>query len=713
MEQTQWVYDFAEGSRDMRDLLGGKGANVAEMTRVLGAGARAGRVHDHHRGLRRLHAGRQERARRASPSRSPRRSRGSRSAPASGSATPTTRCSSRSARGARESMPGMLDTVLNLGLNDESVEGLAERDRQRALRLGLLPALRADVRQRRAAAFPASASRTRSSERQGRARGQARHRARRRGAARADRRASRSALRVPAGPAGAAAPGDPRRLRLLDGRPRRRLPAHQPHPRRLGHGGQRPADGLRQQGRHVAARASPSAATRSPARPSPRGDFLVNAQGEDVVSGVRNTRDIAELADVMPEAHEQLMEILRTLERHYGDMQDTEFTVEEGRLYMLQTRNAKRPGAGGGALRRRRGRRGPARRRSEALTTIDAERARRAAAPDLRPRRPSSRCSRSGVAASPGAAKGEIVFTAAEAVAAAAAGPRRDPRAPVHRGRRRRRLPRRQGDPHLRGRQGLARGARRARHGRARAWSAPPRWRSTSRRKARPRRRHGARTRATSSRSTARAAASRSTTCRCVEPEVNDELRARARVGRRAAPRSASAPTPTRPEDAQQGARVRRRGHRPLPHRAHVHGRGPPAEDAGDDHGRRHRGRAATALAELLPLQQDDFEGIFEAMGGLPVTIRLLDPPLHEFLPHLPRARARGRARADRAAPTTSHELERTARARPTRCTRQPDARHPRRPARDPATRDLRDAGRGDHARPPSAVDRGAARRRS
>ena len=77
--------------------------------------------------------------------------------------------------------------------------------------------------------------------------------------------------------------------------------------------------------------------------PEPSGDFLVNAQGEDVVSGVRNTLDIAEMADKLPEAHEQLMEILRTLEAHYKDMQDTEFTVEEGQLYMLQTRNAKRP----------------------------------------------------------------------------------------------------------------------------------------------------------------------------------------------------------------------------------------------------------------------------------------------------------------------------------------------------------------------------------
>ena len=77
--------------------------------------------------------------------------------------------------------------------------------------------------------------------------------------------------------------------------------------------------------------------------PEPSGDFLVNAQGEDVVSGVRNPSDLSEMAERMPEAHATLMEILQTLEAHYKDMQDTEFTVEEGALYMLQTRNAKRP----------------------------------------------------------------------------------------------------------------------------------------------------------------------------------------------------------------------------------------------------------------------------------------------------------------------------------------------------------------------------------
>ena len=77
--------------------------------------------------------------------------------------------------------------------------------------------------------------------------------------------------------------------------------------------------------------------------PQPSGDFLPNAQGEDVVSGVRTPRDLSELSDWLPDIHDELMAILRTLEQHYGDMQDTEFTVEEGGLYMLQTRNAKRP----------------------------------------------------------------------------------------------------------------------------------------------------------------------------------------------------------------------------------------------------------------------------------------------------------------------------------------------------------------------------------
>ena len=184
-------------------------------------------------------------------------------------------------------------------------------------------------------------------------------------------------------------------------------------------------------------------------------------------------------ADVMPEAYEQLMEIMRTLESEYKNMQDVEFTVEEGQLYMLQTRNAKRPaqaavrfavdavvrgaadpGAGAAHDRRLFARTRCSTRRSTAATA--------------------TRCWRTGVAASPGAAAGEIVFTAADAVAQARAGQGRDPGPAVHRGRRRGRLPRRQGDPDLRGRQGLARRARGARDGGA-GGDRRARWRSTSR----------------------------------------------------------------------------------------------------------------------------------------------------------------------------------------------------------------------------------------
>ena len=72
------------------------------------------------------------------------------------------------------------------------------------------------------------------------------------------------------------------------------------------------------------------------------GEFLTNAQGEDVVAGVRTPMKIAEMADKFPEAFAQFQEVCKTLEDHYRDMQDMEFTVEHGKLYMLQTRNGKR-----------------------------------------------------------------------------------------------------------------------------------------------------------------------------------------------------------------------------------------------------------------------------------------------------------------------------------------------------------------------------------
>lgn len=80
----------------------------------------------------------------------------------------------------------------------------------------------------------------------------------------------------------------------------------------------------------------------STGEPGLAGDFLVNAQGEDVVAGTRKTLDISAMAERFPEAYEQLCEIADTLERHYRNMQDLEFTIEHGRLWLLQTRNGKR-----------------------------------------------------------------------------------------------------------------------------------------------------------------------------------------------------------------------------------------------------------------------------------------------------------------------------------------------------------------------------------
>src|SRR5207237_4280211 len=74
------------------------------------------------------------------------------------------------------------------------------------------------------------------------------------------------------------------------------------------------------------------------------GEYLINAQGEDVVAGVRTPHPIAHLAKEMPAAHEALMKVREILEQHFKDMQDLEFTVEETRLYILQTRNGKRTG---------------------------------------------------------------------------------------------------------------------------------------------------------------------------------------------------------------------------------------------------------------------------------------------------------------------------------------------------------------------------------
>src|ERR1700735_3530482 len=341
----RWVYDFADGSKEMRDLLGGKGANVAEMTRVLGPD--------------RVPAGftitteacvEYMRAEKAEPD-----------GMADQVAEALTRLEEHTGKrlgddeypllvsvrsGARESMPGMLDTVLNLGLNDDSVEGLAkttENDRfawdsyRRFVQM-FGNVSRGIPGERFEDAIKAAKPQRSVSD---------------------DPELDVDALReltatfkeIYAEETGEPFPQDPtEQLRLsiravfdswvgdraVEYRRINRIPdtwgtAVNVQQMVFGNKGDTSGSGVAFSRDEVTG------------APEPSGDFLPNAQGEDVVSGVRTPRDIADVKDWLPDVHTQLMEILRTLEHHYRDMQDTEFTVEEGKLYMLQTRNAKRP----------------------------------------------------------------------------------------------------------------------------------------------------------------------------------------------------------------------------------------------------------------------------------------------------------------------------------------------------------------------------------
>ena len=628
---TKWVYDFSEGSREMRELLGGKGANVAEMTRVLGQGLvpagftitteacveymrldKADPV-----GLSEQVAAALDRLERSAGS-------------LLGDSSDPLLVSVRS--GARESMPGMLDTVLNLGLNDDSVVGLARATANERF---------AWDSYRRFVQMLGNVSRGIPGEMFEAAIGDAKAR---RGVAE-DTELDGDALRELTGTfkeiftdhTGEEFPQDPREQlnqaihavfdswlgdRAVAYRRLNRIPddwGTAVNVQRMVFGNKGPTSG------------SGVAFSRDEisGAPEPSGDFLPNAQGEDVVSGMRTPRDIAEMRDWLPEAHAQLLEIVRTLESHYKDMQDTEFTVEEGRLFMLQTRNAKRPAQAAvrfavdavseGLLTR-----------PEALSTIDTSTLDTLLHPSFDD---SARFDvlAQGVSASPGAAKGAIVFSAHDAVAAArdgrdvilvrpftdaedvagfhaargiltSEGGKASHAALVARG---------MGRPAVVGAQGLAIDLK---LGTVTANGTVLR--------------EGDRIAIDGSTGTVTA-----DDVPLVPPAVNedftqvlgwaDEIR---ELGVRA-----NADTP---EDARKARELGAEGIGlcRTEHMFMAADRQPKMRAmimANDQPSRRE------ALAELLPLQQEDFEGLFDAMAGLPVTIRLLDPPLHEFLPNM------------------------------------------------------------------------------
>ena len=145
------------------------------------------------------------------------------------------------------------------------------------------------------------------------------------------------------------------------------------------------------------------------------GEFLMNAQGEDVVAGVRTPMPIEKMKEVLPEVYDEFLGICKTLENHYRDMQDMEFTIEDKKLYMLQTRNGKRTAAAAikiacdlideGMISE-----------EEALMQIDAKSLDMLLHPQFDPAElKKAQAIAKGIAASPGAAAGKIVFTAEEA----------------------------------------------------------------------------------------------------------------------------------------------------------------------------------------------------------------------------------------------------------------------------------------------------------
>ncbi len=628
MSEHKWVYDFAEGSKDMRELLGGKGANVAEMTRVLGPDrVPAGFTITTEACVAYMRDGREPPELDGQVAKALRRLEETAGKKFGDDEDPLL-VSVRS--GARESMPGMLDTILNVGLNDDSVLGLAgvtdnERfawDSYRRL-VQMFGNVVEGVKGERFEGAIAAAKRDASVE--------------------TDAQLPVDSLKrlVEEFKGFYDFPQEPQEqlrraiLAVFDSWTGDRAVAYRRINRIPDDWGT--AVNVQQMvfGNKGDSSATGVAFSRDEVTgaPEPSGDFLVNAQGEDVVSGVRTPRDISELAEVMPKTYEQLMGIMRTLESEYKNMQDVEFTVEEGHLYMLQTRNAKRPAQAAvrfavdavheGLLTR-----------EQALRTIDAGALDALLHPTF-DRSDGYEVLAHGVAASPGAAVGEIVFDARDAVSESAAGKdvilvrpftEADDVAGFH----------------------AAKGILTSEGGKAshaalvaRGMGVPA---VTGAAVAIDLNagevtidgqvfRAGDRIGIDGSEGTVVDAGAT-----LVQPEIDDrfdtvlewadELR---RLGVRV-----NADTP---RDARRARELGAEGIGlcRTEHMFMADDRQPKMRAmimADDREGRR------AALSELLPLQQEDFIGIFEAMKGLPVTIRLLDPPLHEFLPNLPDLRA-------------------------------------------------------------------------
>ena len=364
------------------------------------------------------------------------------------------------------------------------------------------------------------------------------------------------------------------------------------------------------------------------------GEFLINAQGEDVVAGTRTPLPLSELSSQMPQVYEQFQAICDQLEPHYRDMQDVEFTVQKGKLWMLQTRNGKRTGAAAVQIAVDMAAEGLIS-QEEALLRVTPDQLDQLLHPTFDEASPKDVIAE-GLPASPGAATGQVVFNSAEAEIQAAEGQQVI-------------LVRQETSPEDIGGMDAAQGILTARGG------------ASS---------HAALV----ARGMGKCCVAG---CESIAIDYHQELfTANGKTVKKGdwisidgssgqvmlgqvptVEPSFSSAFETMMGWADDKRRLAVRTNADTPHDSEV-ARNFGAEGIGlcrtehmffegdrivavremilaaDEAGRRQ------ALAKLKPMQRLDFEGIFTAMDGLPVTIRLLDPPLHEFLPHEPAQQA-------------------------------------------------------------------------
>ncbi|MFT3888219.1 MAG: pyruvate, phosphate dikinase [Arachnia sp.] len=359
------------------------------------------------------------------------------------------------------------------------------------------------------------------------------------------------------------------------------------------------------------------------------GEFLVNAQGEDVVAGIRTPRPLEEMAGVLPEAYEQLIDTMHRMERHYRDMQDMEFTIEDGKLYLLQTRNGKRTAAATlkvasdlvdeGIISK-----------EEALLRVEPGQLDQLLHPAIDPNHGKAAVA-VGLPASPGAAVGEVVF---DADTAAERGGKGEPVVLV-------RFETTPDDIHgvivaqgiLTAHGGMtshaavvARGMGKPCVAGAQGIRIDPAGKTLT---------MGDKTYGEGDVITLDGTTGNvyGEALDLIPPQINedftrvvqwaDEVR---RLGVRANADNFEDATKAR-ELGAEGIGLCRTEHMFMAQDRLPAVRKMILAETPD--------QRAAALAEILPMQQVDFEGIFTAMKGLPVTVRLLDPPLHEFLPNL------------------------------------------------------------------------------